>query len=319
MRKLLLPLSGLYWLGLQAWYLYDKFREKVKFDAFTIVVGNLTVGGTGKSPFVYLLARELLKEFRVAVITRGYGRRSKMVTVLESLGNLPDVEETGDEPMMNFLKLQGKVPFVVCRDRLLAYRVAKDRFSPQVVLLDDAFQYRKIQPDFSFLIFDNRSLRYPGLLLPAGDYRESISAADRADAFVFNLKNGDSFSGFPSFLPLKPYMVTRYRVVGFLNGPPDGLRVIAFSGIGDPGSFLNLLKDQGFEVVEFRKFKDHHWYSQKDIEELRRYGFPIVTTEKDFVKLRDRRGVHAVVIEPEIIEGAGIFGDLMDRIRGSIL
>ncbi len=318
MRKLLLPFSGLYWLGLQAWYLYDKIRKKVRFDAFTIVVGNLTVGGTGKSPFVYLLARELSKEFRVTVITRGYGRKSKKILILDDLQNLPDVRDTGDEPMMNFLKLEGRVPFVICRNRIEAYRVAKERFSPQVVILDDAFQYRKIQPDFSYLIFDKRSFRSPGLLLPAGDYRERLSAAKRADAFVFNLKDSDAFSGPPSFLPSKPYMVTKYRVTGFLNGPPRKQQILAFAGIGDPESFVKLLRNKGFEIVEFKKFPDHYWYSDEDIENLKKSGLPLVTTEKDFVRIKNREGIHAPSIEPEIIEGTDLLESLKGRIRDSI-
>ncbi len=317
MRKLLLPFSSLYWAGLQIWYLYDRFRKKVRFDAFTIVVGNLTVGGTGKSPFVYYLARELEKEFRIVVITRGYGRKSKKVVILEDPKTLPDVEETGDEPLMNFMKLGGRVPFVICRDRIEAYRVAKKRFSPDVVVLDDAFQYRKILPDFSFLVFDRKSFRAPGLLLPAGDYRESLGAAKRADAYVFNLKTGGSRFEVKGMLPQKPMLFMRYRLKE-VTGKPDSREIVAFAGIGDPQSFLDLLEEEGFEVVRFKKFPDHYWYTDRDLDELRKYGLPIVTTEKDFVRIRNRDGIHAAVIEPEVVDKYGILEELKDRIRGSI-
>ena len=319
---LLLPFSGLYWSGLQVWYLYDKFRRKVKFDAFTIVVGNLTVGGTGKSPFVYLLAKTLREEFRVVVITRGYGRKSREPVVLSD--KLLPVELTGDEPLMNFIKLERKVPFVVCKDRIEAYRIAKREFSPHVVILDDAFQYRKVVPDFSFLVFDERFFITSRFLLPAGPLREPLKAGERADAIVLNYKAG--VPGEEKIYPDKPHIRLRYKPVALRRAGKiydfDEIEreVAAFAGIGDPESFIKTLEGIGFKVKEFERFPDHYWYKLDEIKKILGIGLPVITTEKDYVKLpgslKDR--IYALVIEPEIVEGLEIIKGLKERIRDNI-
>ncbi len=325
---LLLPFSGLYWLGLKGWYLYDSIRRKKKFDAFTIVVGNLTVGGTGKSPLVYLLARLLKREFRVVVISRGYGRKNHDVIMLNSLDNLPDVEDVGDEPFLNFVKLKGEVPFIICKDRLRAYDIAKNRFNPDVVILDDAFQYRKVLPDFSFLVFDKRILTTSHFLLPAGPFREQMKVGRNADVIVFNLKGGDKveedLQDLKNIFPEKPHMLMKYKPVGLIA--EDRLvsindvdkNVVGFSGIGDPESFRTTLERVGFNVVRFFRFPDHHWYREEEIEKLRSFGMPLVTTEKDYVKIRKKEGILALMIEPELVEGIEILRDLENMIRGNI-
>ncbi len=322
---LLLPFSGLYWLGLQGWYLYDSLREKKKFDAFTIVVGNLTVGGTGKSPLVYLLAKLLKDEFRVVVISRGYGRKNQEIITLDSLSNLPDVEDVGDEPFLNFVKLKGKVPFVICKDRLKAYEIAKNKFNPDVVILDDAFQYRKVLPDFSLLVFDKRILTTSWFLLPAGPLREPMKAGRSADVIVFNLKGGNKvereIQEFKRIFPEKPHALMKYKPVGLLGKDKllsfdeVGRDIVGFSGIGDPESFRATLERVGFNVRQFFKFPDHHWYKKSEIEKLKSLGLPLVTTEKDYVRIREKEGILALVIEPELAEGMEILDDLKGRIR----
>ncbi len=321
----LLPFSGVYWLGLQAWYLYDSLRKRKKFEAFTIVVGNLTVGGTGKSPLVYLLAKYLSKEFNVAVISRGYGRKKHDVIVLEPDADLPDVSETGDEPFLNFIKLARKVPFVICKDRIKAYEVAEEKFHPDVVILDDAYQYRKIVPDFSFLVFDKRVLSSRGFLLPAGPFREPINAGKKADIIAFNLKsrimNGDELWQLKRIFPDKTFILFKYRPEGlldkcrFLEFTEVTKDIIAFAGIGDPESFLVTLDEVGFNVVKFFEFPDHHWYTSDEINKLKSHGYPLITTEKDYVRIKEKEGILALVIEPELIDGMGIIEDLKERIR----
>ena len=318
----LLPFSGLYWSGLQVWYLYDKFRRKVKFDAFTVVVGNLTVGGTGKSPFVYLLAKILREEFRVVVITRGYGRKSSEPLVLSD--KLLPVELTGDEPLMNFIKLEEKVPFVICKDRIKAYKIAKREFSPHVVILDDAFQYRKVVPDFSFLVFDERFFSMSRFLLPAGPLREPLKAGERANAIVLNYKTG--VPGEEKIYPDKPHIRLRYKPVALRRAGKiydfDEIEreVAAFAGIGDPESFIKTLEGIGFKVKEFKRFPDHYWYKLDEIKKILEIGLPVITTEKDYVKLPDtlKDKIYALVIEPEIFEGGEIIESLKERIRDSI-
>lgn len=322
---LLLPFSGLYWVGLQGWYLYDSLRKKRKFDTFTVVVGNLTVGGTGKSPLVYLLAKLLKDEFEVVVISRGYGRKSQKVVVLEPGGTLPDVKDIGDEPFLNFMKLGRTVPFVICKDRLKAYEIAKIKFNPDVIILDDAYQYRKVLPDFSFLVFDRRVMTSSGFLLPAGPFREPMKAGQKADVIVFNLKSSEKTENelhrFRRIFPDKTHVLLRYKLVGLLSNDKIlafedvDKDIVGFSGIGDPESFRMTLKREGFNVLKFFKFPDHHWYKDDEIEKLRSYCLPLVTTEKDYVRIQNKEGILALIIEPELIEGVEILDILKERIR----
>lgn len=322
LNYLFLPLSAIYWTGLQFWYLYDKLRRKVKFDTFSIVVGNLWVGGTGKSPFVYLLAKILKEEFNVVVITRGYGRKANQPVVLSD--ELLPVEITGDEPLMNFIKLERSVPFVICKNRIKAYQVAKQRFDPQVIILDDAFQYRKIIPSYTFLVFDERFFTFNKFLLPAGPMREPIKAGKRADAIVVNYKSG-TLQKYKIYQD-KPHIHLKYIPSGYRKNEkiyrPNEIEgdVVAFAGIGDPESFRQTLISLGLNIKKFQRFPDHHWYKKKEIEELLKEKLPVITTEKDYIRLPNdlKKKIFALVIEPKIEKGYDVINDLIELIRKSI-
>jgi tetraacyldisaccharide 4'-kinase len=241
-----------------------------------ISVGNLSTGGSGKTPFVILLG-ELLKArgIRFDVLSRGYGRKTRGVLLVDPAG-LP--QEFGDEPLLISRKLQ--VPVIVGEDRYAAGRFAEARFGPQFHLLDDGFQHRRLARDFDIVLVTPDDAR--DRLLPAGRLREPLQSLQRADAVA--LTGGASSESFP----VADETVWRVRR-GIVpqNVPP---RPVVFCGIARPQNFLLQLRTAGIDPVAEAFFRDHHAYSEKDIRDLLQLarssaagGF--VTTEKDAVNL----------------------------------
>ena len=241
-----------------------------------VSVGNLSVGGSGKTPFVLALG-ELLKArgIRFDILSRGYGRETRGVSVVDPAG-LP--QQFGDEPLLLARKLQE--PVVVGDDRYAAGVLAEEKFDSRLHLLDDGFQHRSLARDFDILLLTPEDSR--DRLLPAGRMREPLSGSRRADAVV--LTGGAS----PEKFPLDGKLVWRARR-GILphNVPP---RPVAFCGIARPQNFLLQLRTAGIEVAAEAIFRDHYRYREKDIRDLIALrtqsgagGF--VTTEKDAVNL----------------------------------
>ena len=241
-----------------------------------VSVGNLSAGGSGKTPFVILLG-ELLKarEIGFDVLSRGYGRKTRGVLLVDP-GGLP--AEFGDEPLLIARRLQ--VPVVVGEDRYEAGQFAEARFGPQMHLLDDGFQHRGLARDFDIVLVTPEDAR--DRLLPGGRLREPLGALRRSDAMV--LTSGASAESFPvegkSVWRVRRGIVTQ-------NVPP---RPVVFCGIARPRSFLMQLRAAGIDPVAEAFFRDHHAYSEKDIRDLLQLrqqseagGF--VTTEKDAVNL----------------------------------
>jgi tetraacyldisaccharide 4'-kinase len=241
-----------------------------------ISVGNLSTGGSGKTPFVILLG-ELLKARRISfdVLSRGYGRTTRGVLAVDP-GGLP--QDFGDEPLLIARRLQ--VPVVVGEDRYEAGRYAESRFGPQIHLLDDGFQHRRLARDFEIVLVTPEDAL--DRLLPAGRLREPLRSLQRADAVV--LTSGASAESFP----VAGKMVWRVRRGIFPQDFPP--RPVVFCGIARPQNFLLQLRTGGIDPVAEAFFRDHHAYTEKDIHELLRLqkrseagGF--VTTEKDAVNL----------------------------------
>jgi tetraacyldisaccharide 4'-kinase len=250
-----------------------------------ISVGNVSAGGSGKTPFVILLG-ELLQArgIRFDVLSRGYGRTTRGLLLVDP-GGLP--RDFGDEPLLMARRLQ--VPVVVGEDRYEAGRFAESRFGAQVHLLDDGFQHRGLARDFDLVLVTPEDAR--DRLLPAGRLREPLKSLRRADAVV--LASGASAEAFP----LAGKNVWRVRRGIFPEGTPS--RPVVFCGIARPQNFLLQLRAAGVDPVAEAIFRDHHSYSEKDIHdllELRRRseagGF--VTTEKDAVNL----GGYLTALEP---------------------
>ena len=241
-----------------------------------VSVGNLSAGGSGKTPFVMLLG-ELLKARGVKfdVLSRGYGRRSRGVLLVDP-GGLP--AEYGDEPLLIARKLQ--TPVIVGEDRYEAGRFAESQFGVQLHLLDDGFQHRALARDFDIVLVTPQDAA--DKLLPGGRLREPLASLQRADAVV--LANGASADSFP----LKETTIWRVRRGIVVNDVPD--RPVVFCGIARPQSFVLQLRTANVEPVAEAFYRDHHAYGEKDIRELldlkrRSAAGGFVTTEKDAVNL----------------------------------
>ena len=256
--------------------LYDRDVLKARRLSRPVVsVGNLSVGGSGKTPFVIALG-ELLKARGIAfdVLSRGYGRQSTGVRVVDPAG-LP--EEFGDEPLLICRKLN--VPVVVGEDRYEAGIAAERRFSTRLHLLDDGFQHRRLARDFDIVLVTPEDAR--DRLLPAGRLREPLTALRRADAVV--LMSGADPQSFPA---ASAFWRARRGILP-KDVPP---RPVAFCGIARPKNFFLQLTKAGIEPAGEAVFRDHHRYTQDDVHQLLHLaqkseagGF--VTTEKDAVNL----------------------------------
>ena len=250
-----------------------------------VSVGNLSVGGSGKTPFVLLLGELLrVRGVKFDILSRGYGRKSKGVMLVDPAGTSHDF---GDEPLLMARRLG--VPVIVGEDRYQAGLFAENRFGAQLHLLDDGFQHRSLARDFDIVLVTPDDTR--DRLLPAGRLREPARNLSRADAIVLTSgAAGDSF-------PLDGKLVWRARR-GILpkDVPP---RPVAFCGIARPKHFLAQLRTAGIEPVAEAFYRDHHAYTERDVQELLKLrqqsqagGF--VTTEKDAINL----GGYMTALEP---------------------
>lgn len=241
-----------------------------------VSIGNLSAGGSGKTPFVLLLG-ELLKDrgMKFDVLSRGYGRKSRGVLLVDPAG-LPQM--FGDEPLLIARKLQ--VPVILGEDRFEAGKFAEERFGPRLHLLDDGFQHRSLARDFDIVLVTPQDAA--DRLLPAGRLREPLTSLRRADAIV--LASGAS----PDSFPLESKLVWRVRRgIDAPNIPP---RPIVFCGIARPQNFILQLRTAKIEPVAEAFYRDHHPYTQKDIRELlelqqRSEAGGFITTEKDAINL----------------------------------
>jgi tetraacyldisaccharide 4'-kinase len=275
-----------------------------------VSVGNLSAGGSGKTPFVILLG-ELLKTRGVKfdVLSRGYGRKSRGALLVDP-GGL--AQQFGDEPLLISRKLQ--VPVIVGEDRYAAGRFAESRFGPQLHLLDDGFQHRGLGRDFDIVLVTPQDAT--DRLLPAGRLREPLRSLGRADAVV--LSSGASTESFP----LDRKLVWRVRRgIMPLNVPT---RPIVFCGIARPQSFVLQLRAANIDPVAEAFYRDHHAYTEKDVRELlelkgRSEAGGFVTTEKDAVNL----GPYLSALEPlsvvpvrmELADAANVLDTILRKIE----
>lgn len=261
--------------------LYDcGLLRSLRLQGAVVSVGNLSSGGSGKTPFVLLLG-ELLKArgIKFDVLSRGYGRKSKGVRLVDPAG-LP--REFGDEPLLIARKLH--VPVIVGEDRYQAGRFAESKFGAQLHLLDDGFQHRALARDFDIVLLTPQDAS--DCLLPAGRLREPLGSLQRADAVV--LSSGASSESFP----LEGKVVWRVRRGIVLQNVPQNVppRPVVFCGIARPQNFVLQLRAANIEPVAEAFYRDHHAYTEKDIRELlalqqRSEAGGFVTTEKDAVNL----------------------------------
>ncbi|HEU5402095.1 MAG TPA: tetraacyldisaccharide 4'-kinase [Terriglobales bacterium] len=272
------PLSALYGAVVRGRnVLYDAGVLRTRRLAGPVVsVGNLSVGGAGKTPFVILLG-EMLKQRGVAfdVLSRGYGRNTRGTRLVDPEGT---AAEFGDEPLLIARKLRASV--VVGESRHDAGALAEQKFGPQLHLLDDGFQHRQLARDFNIVLLSKEDL--DDRLLPSGRLREPLESLKRADVLV--VLEGLRDERLTRFG--KPIWQVR-RGLAVANAPS---RAAAFCGIARPQVFFEQLRAAGVSVVMEKPYRDHHAYSAEDVRQLltlaKQHGAGgFVTTEKDAVNL----------------------------------
>jgi len=299
LRALSIPYAGVVFCRNR---LFDRgvFRQK-KLPCPVISVGNLTVGGTGKTPTVIAIARLLQQKGRhPAVLSRGYGGKSTrpVDVVSDGVHTLISWHDAGDEPVLIAHSLPG-VPVIAGAKRYLTGKAAMEQFGADVLVLDDAFQHRQLHRDVDIVLIDGKRPLGNGFLLPRGPLREGLPALRRATML---LRTGLSNDSAPLSAELSlPSFRGAHKPEGIVSGksghvmPLETLRgekVMAFAGIGYPETFRKGLSTLGAEIVATRDFPDHHPYSERDLDELRRLAdrsgaTMLLTTEKDGVRLTD--------------------------------
>jgi tetraacyldisaccharide 4'-kinase len=280
--------------------LYDRrFLAMTRVPLNVVSVGNLTVGGAGKTPMTLWLAYALQERgYRVGILTRGYKGAKTDPTVVGTAGkSLVTPEEVGDEAVMMARRFPGVV--IAGRDRVAAAVRAHDEFGLDVVILDDGFQYRRLSRDVDILLLstaadDNH------WLLPAGPFREPLSVAPRADIVVLTKNASASPASTRIITPNTAAVFSGDLAPTVFVSPANadrqqhpltsiaGRRVLAVTGIAMPASFYKILREWDAVIAEILEFPDHHSYTHADWQRVTQLGQKcdvIVTTEKDLVKL----------------------------------
>lgn len=313
LNSLLAPASALYFLGtfsrLKGYQ--SKLLKQKKIKGVPVVsIGNLTVGGTGKTPITIDLARSMIRfGLKVAVLSRGYKRQSseKVLVVSDGRRVLVDAQQAGDEPFLIASSVSGLV-VIVANDRYEGARLAANDYGCDAIILDDGFQHLKLARDFDVLVYDYNDDPEQLQLLPAGRLREPLASISRADCLVVSKlpenpcpKRMAAIRTMANrFKPDIPILNCRFeadrlhrvytnqKVTVTTRG--EGTRVYAFCGIARPEGFFKHLNESGCFIVGKETFPDHHWLSEQELKKLRanfeKSGAQfIVTTEKDRVRL----------------------------------
>ena len=313
-------------------WLYDhKILKEVTLPCPVISVGNITVGGTGKTPCVIMLAQMLQENgFKPAILSRGYGGKSIHPVNVVSDGHkiLLDSETAGDEPFLIAQVLKG-VPVITGAKRIVTGETVINQFGANVLICDDAMQHRKIFRDINLVLLDSQSLRVNNHILPRGRLREPITELKRASAFVLTrtdesqqtnntiekLVQNENIPIFMSIHKPKDMVKGDYSAqwpISILAGK----KVCAFCGIAKPDSFKKTLLDAGAQVLSFDIFSDHHRYNKNELEKIKtrfidcRADF-LISTQKDGTRLQELPEyltmIYMLRIELEIIPSGESF------------
>lgn len=304
LRLLLLPFALLY--GAIVWvrnWLFDKgFLKSTSYDFPVICVGNLSVGGTGKSPMIEYLIRFLKDQHKVATLSRGYKRKTSGFVLADTDTTASDI---GDEPLQFYHKFGNDIQVAVEAERTKGIEALRNLpNSPEVILLDDAFQHRQVTAGFHILLTPFDDLYIHDWMLPAGNLREPVSGAKRADVIIVtkcpNHVSTEVCEKIKKKLRPKVHQHVFFTTIAYATKIQSerselllsSLKEEAFvlvTGIANPKPLLTFLNDQTLAYTHLN-YPDHHNFSESDIETLKEKARNqrIVTTEKDFMRLQGR-------------------------------
>ncbi|MBC8180589.1 tetraacyldisaccharide 4'-kinase [candidate division KSB1 bacterium] len=333
----LMPVSLVYGLIIRCrnfFYDYGLFSTKKISGCKIICVGNISVGGTGKTPVVKFLAGYLNQRgFNVAILSRGYGRKSKgTVVVSDGKNTLANLEDSGDEPLLLANQLK-TIPVIVEADRVKGAQFILKQFVSDVILLDDAYQHRRIFRDINIVLIDASRGFGRNYLLPSGFLREPVSSLKRADLVLFtrvdsteNIEQLQKITRQNTSCPQVTSSHVPAMLIRMTNNQKFDLaflkdkKVLLFSGIANQTSFQQVVKKLGATVVFHEEFPDHFFYTPKDIKNIiTRFRSTncdlILTTEKDYYRLvslvSDYDFFYYLTIEISIING---FDNLAEKL-----
>ncbi|MFH0988908.1 MAG: tetraacyldisaccharide 4'-kinase [bacterium] len=307
MRKLLLPLSSLYGVGVALRNLFFDIGllQSSKLSVPVVSIGNLLAGGVGKTPLVEFIVNNLqLRGFKVAVVSRGYGRKTNgTLTVSNGKDILATASEAGDEPLQMAEKLSDVI-VIVDEQRVRGANVAIDQYGANVIVLDDGFQHRYICRNLDIVILTASELEQHEPLLPAGNRRDTWSSLNRASLIAVNrFRDLDHFNQLKERLlqkVQKPIIGIETRIVA-VHRASTGFSInvqnlktkkgFLLSGIGAPQSFEQTIRAMGVEIKHHEAFSDHHPYTDSDLARVTALAATtasdyIFTTEKDLMRIR---------------------------------
>jgi tetraacyldisaccharide 4'-kinase len=302
LRKILFPFAILYgFITSIRNFLFDKgFLKSTSFDIPVIAVGNLSVGGTGKTPQIEYLIRLLSDKYNVATLSRGYKRKSEGFVLADAASN---AEILGDEPFQFYQKFPNIQVAVDANRTNGITQLLSQKNKPQVILLDDAYQHRKVKAGFYILLTSYGDLYADDFMLPTGNLRESRNGANRANIVVVtkcpNNLSGEKQEEIRLKLKLNSSQQIFFTFIDYdtvIYGKNEKLAVdeikseskLILAGIAKPKPFFDHLKNENDECLTF---PDHHHFSDADLDSIQNKasGRKIITTEKDYVRLKDSK------------------------------
>ena len=281
--------------------------KKKKLKCPVISIGNITVGGTGKTPTVILIANELIKRnLKVGILTRGYGRKLKKTIIICNDGRKKEptlnANETGDEPLLLYQKLPN-TPIAISRNRYESGKILLKTYSLDLIILDDGFQHRSIHRNLDIVLINSLDKRNKYKILPTGFLREPLKNLQRADFILFTKSNLIEENEIPLIKVVKnfniPYSLStaHNRLTNYIQ---DQQKILYFldrnkgylvSGIGDASSFKLTASVIAKNIIGYSNLRDHYNYKQSDLNKIIKKSGKIsadyiLTTEKDWVKLK---------------------------------
>ncbi|SEA90459.1 lipid-A-disaccharide kinase [Flavobacterium gillisiae] len=301
LRKILFPFAVLYGFitGIRNFLFDDGILKSYAFDLPIIAVGNLSVGGTGKTPQIEYLIRLLAKNYNVATLSRGYKRKSEGFILADATSN---AEVLGDEPFQFYKKFKNVQVAVDANRKNGIEQLLSQKQKPEVILLDDAYQHRKVKAGFYILLTSYGELYCDDFILPTGNLRESRSGAKRANVIVvtkcpsnLSAAEQDSIKNRLKITKNQELYFTSIEYDEFVFSDEEQIKVtdlvgrdkLLLAGIAKPASFFAYLQAANDVTMDF---PDHHHFSEKDILDIKNKSLNkiIITTEKDYVRLQGR-------------------------------